>query len=87
MRHSKEDIVIQPEIDEGFTIEQESEGWRVKGQNIERIASMTYFEFDDTLLRFQKILEVMGISKALAKAGVEVGDIVHIGEHELEWGD
>ncbi len=87
MRHSTEEVVIQPEIDEGFTIAEEAEGWRVKGQNIERIAAMTYFEFDDTLLRFQKILEVMGISKALEEAGVEVGDIVHIGEHELEWGE
>ncbi len=87
MRHSTEEVVIQPEIDEGFTIAEEAEGWRVKGQNIERIAAMTYFEFDDTLLRFPKILEVMGISKALEEAGVEVGDIVHIGEHELEWGE
>ena len=86
-KHSSEEIVIQPEIDEGFAIAEEGEGWRVSGQHIERIAAMTYFEFDDTLLRFQKILEVMGITAALEEAGVGVGDMVYIGEHELEWGD
>jgi hypothetical protein len=29
----------------------------------------------------------MGISKALAEAGVTVGDPVYIGEEELEWGE
>lgn len=87
MRHGSEEIVIQPELDEGFTIEREEDRWRVCGQKIERIAAMTYFEFDATLLRFQKILEVMGISQALEKAGVQVGDTVHIGDHELEWGE
>ena len=47
---------------------------------------MTYFEFDATLVRFQHILEGMGISKALEDAGVQEGDTVFIGDQELEWG-
>ena len=61
--------------------------WRVRGKQIERVAAMTYFEFDATLLRFQKILESMGISQALEEAGVKSGDLVYIGEEELEWGE
>jgi GTP-binding protein len=61
--------------------------WRVSGEDIERIASMTYFEFDDSLLRFQRILASMGITEALNAAGVAVGDIVHIGEEELQWAE
>lgn len=79
--------MIRAAIDEGFTIEREDDGWRVRGKQIERVAAMTYFEFDATLMRFQRILESMGISRALQQAGVQVGDIVHIGEEELEWGE
>lgn len=86
-RHENELAVIQAKSDEGFTIEPEAGGWRVCGKQIERVAAMTYFEFDSTLVRFQKILESMGISKALKKAGVAEGDIVFIGEEELEWGE
>lgn len=86
-RHDDEIAVIRAANDEGFTIERADDGWRVRGKQIERVAAMTYFEFDATLLRFQKILESMGISKALEEAGVQVGDIVHIGEEELEWGE
>ncbi|MCB8981910.1 MAG: GTPase ObgE [Ardenticatenaceae bacterium] len=86
-RHDDEIAVIRAANDEGFTIEREGADWRVRGKQIERVAAMTYFEFDATLVRFQKILESMGISKALEEAGVQVGDIVHIGEEELEWGE
>lgn len=86
-RHDDEIVVIRAAEDDEFTIEREGEGWRVRGKQIERVAAMTYFEFDATLLRFQKILESMGISQALTEAGVTVGDPVYIGEEELEWGE
>lgn len=80
-------VVISPDEDDGFTIERERGGWRVRGKQIERIAAMTYFEFDATLNRFQQILERMGITAALEEAGVAVGDMVFIGDEELEWGE
>ncbi len=83
-----EDIVIRPEVDEDlFTIEEVDDGWRVRGVRIERIASMTYWEFDATVLRFQRILDGMGITAALEKAGAEAGDTVYIGDEVLEWQD
>lgn len=81
------EIVITVDEEEPFTIEREGDGWRVRGRDIERIASMTYFEFDTTLLHFQTVLERMGISAALTAAGVQVGDTVHIGDEVLEWGE
>ncbi|MCP5099291.1 MAG: GTPase ObgE [Chloroflexi bacterium] len=88
MRHTEEQVVVRaPEVND-FTIEREPEGgWRIHGKHIERVASMTYFEFDSTLIRFQHILEGMGITKAMKEAGVQVGDMVHIGEQALEWGE
>jgi GTP-binding protein len=79
--------VIRPEEDEEqFRIFRVQDGvWRVRGKKIERIASQTYFEFDATALRFQRILDQMGISEALRDAGVEEGDTVIIGEEVLEW--
>jgi len=86
---SDEPVVIRPPAEErAFTIKREDGNvWRVRGKEIERIAAMTYFEFDDSLLRFQNALERTGISAALNEAGVKVGDTVYIGDQELEWSD
>lgn len=87
-RASADEIVIRAEEEEDvFSIEREADGWRVHGKKIERIAAMTYFEFDATLNRFQQILEGMGISAALEDAGVQLGDTVYIGDDTLEWAD
>lgn len=81
--------VIRPEADESaFTISRLADGsWRVRGKRIERIAAQTYFEFDATAMRFQQILDQMGISEALRAAGIEEGDTVLIGDEVLEWGE
>jgi len=71
-----------------FTITREPDGaYRVSGAKIERAAKMTYWEYDEAVARFQKILEVLGIYRALIDAGVQEKDTVRIGEHELEWSD
>lgn len=80
-------VRITPDEEETFRIEREDGGWRVHGRQIERIAAMTYFEFDATLMRFQQILEKLGITAALTEAGVQVGDTVYIGDEVLEWGE
>jgi GTPase len=78
----------RPETDpREFTIRRESAGWRVSGSSIERAAAMTYWEHDQSVRRFQKILEALGIEDALRKAGVKPGDSVLISEYELEWED
>jgi GTP-binding protein len=82
-----EEVVITADEEEPFIIERAGDGWRVRGKQIERVAAMTYFEFEAPLLRFQKILERMGISEALEAAGVQVGDTVYIGDETLEWGE
>ncbi|HEX3050319.1 MAG TPA: Obg family GTPase CgtA, partial [Aggregatilineaceae bacterium] len=71
-----------------FTVTREKEGiFRVSGKRIERAAAMTYWDYDQAVNRFQRILETMGITKALEEAGVKQGDTVFIGDMELEWGD
>ncbi len=70
-----------------FRIAPESGGWRVSGEAIERAAAMTYWRHFQSVRRFQRILESLGIDKALREAGIAQGDSVFIGEHELEWQD
>ncbi len=59
--------------------------WRLTGAGIERAASMTYWEHDGSVRRFQKIMGALGVDDALRKAGVKEGDTVAIGDYELEW--
>jgi GTP-binding protein len=70
-----------------FSVERSGVGWRVSGKAIERAAAMTYWEFDESVRRFQRILQTMGVEEALRKAGVRPGDSVQIGNYELEWQD
>jgi len=82
----EEIIVIRPAPDENaFTISRLDDGWRISGIKIERIAAMTYWEFEAPTRRFQHILEEMGISEAMVEMGVKNGDTVYIGEETLEW--
>lgn len=77
-----------PEDPTAFTIEREQDGtWRVRGKRIERAAEMTYWELGEAVARFQRILEALGIYRALRDAGIQQGDTVRIGDHELEWND
>ena len=71
-----------------FTVEQISEDiFQVNGIAIERAADMTYWEHDQSVRRFQRILETIGIDAALREAGVQPGHTVLVGDHELEWAD
>jgi GTP-binding protein len=68
-----------------FHVEPEGDGWRISGVSLERAAAMTYWEHDQSVRRFQRMLERLGVDKALKEKGVRGGDTVYIGEHELEW--
>lgn len=86
--------VISPAIPEPdaaavpFTITVDDHGaYRVSGHRIERAASMTHWDNEEAIMRFQEILEVLGVSQALEERGVRVGDTVIIGDYELEWSE
>jgi GTP-binding protein len=68
--------VYKPEVDPNqFEVTQEEDGkWRVTGIAIERSAKMTYWEHDGSVRRFQKLMERLGVDKALNEAGIQEGD-------------
>ncbi len=75
-----------PPVDEQrFSVEREGDGWRVRGVKIERLLRMTNFNQVEAVDRLQRVFEASGISKALLEAGLQEGDLVWIGETELEW--
>ena len=79
--------VYRPEVEgRDFHITRESDGgWRISGEAVERAALMTYWEYDEAISRFQKLLVRLGVESALQEAGIKSGDTVRIGENELEW--
>lgn len=80
--------IYQPQIDpRKYEIHRISNGWQITGASIERAAAMTYWDNDDSIRRFQRILEALGIDESLREAGVKEGDLVSIGDYELEWSD
>jgi len=64
---------------------EEDDTWRIHGKAIERAAAMTYWEMEESLRRFQRLMETLGVDDALRKAGIENGDTVSIGDFEFEW--
>jgi GTP-binding protein len=81
--------VYKPDVDPNqFEVRQEEENkWRITGVAIERSAKMTYWEHDGSIRRFQKLMERLGVDKALNEAGIVEGDTVYVGDFELEWKD
>jgi GTP-binding protein len=78
--------VFRPaEREDAFAVEREGDAWRVRGVRVERVAAMTPFVLPEAAARFQRQLRAMGVEQALIEAGVQPGDMVRIGDEELEW--
>ncbi len=81
-------VYTLPDEEITFTVEKVGdEAYRILGRRVERAAAMTYWDYDEAILRFQRLLDTLGVTEALREAGVQEGDTVYIGEHELEWSD
>jgi len=71
-----------------FTIAREEDGaFRISGAGVERAARRTYWEYEEPVRRFQKLLLAIGVEDALREAGAEMGDTVRVAEYEFEWID
>jgi GTP-binding protein len=77
--------IYRLEEEPDFTVEREEDGWRLRGERVERLAIQTMWEYHDAVQRAQRVLEAMGVLEALRQAGVQPEDTVRIGDVELEW--
>jgi GTP-binding protein len=75
---------LRPE-DEGWVIDTEPDGYRVRGKRVERVVAMTDLTNPDAVEMLQGTLKRMGVLQALEAAGCGSGDTVRFGNVELEW--
>ncbi len=71
---------------EAFAIERDAEGtFVITGQRVERLASVTNFDSDEGLARFERALAKIGVEKKLRELGAVEGDSVRIGPYEFTY--
>jgi GTP-binding protein len=71
---------------DAFTIDRQADGtFVIGGDRIERLASMTDFDSDEALARFERVLAKMGVEKKLRELGAAEGDTVRIGQYEFTY--
>lgn len=61
------------------------DAYEVVGPEIDGLVGRTQFERDEAIERFMKILDNMGIEKALREAGIQDGDTVIVGPMALDY--
>ena len=61
--------------------------FKVSGVGIDRFVAMTNWNYYESALRFQKVLEASGIVDELKAQGVKPGDTVSVGGTEFLWSD
>jgi GTP-binding protein len=81
------EVVRRFEEEEPFTIEKIDGVYEVKGKRIEKLATMTNFNTDEGLQRFQRTIEKMGLEKALRDMGIQEGDTVRIKDLEFDYSE
>ncbi|MEO9170500.1 MAG: Obg family GTPase CgtA, partial [Candidatus Baltobacteraceae bacterium] len=71
---------------DAFTIERETDGtFVIKSERVARLATITNFDTDEGLARFERVLAKMGIEKKLRELGAAEGDTVRIGQYEFTY--
>jgi GTP-binding protein len=91
--YKPEDAAVNPElchkpVREGFRIAEGEDGTMEAGsESLTTIIAMTNFAQPDSINRLRRIFKLIGLDKALKKAGVMPGDQVRIAGKNFEWSD
>lgn len=75
---------FQPEEPE-FTIKKDDDIFVIESEKIEKLYKMTNFNYEESTLRFARILRNLGVDQALRNLGAEDGDIIRILDYEFEF--
>lgn len=83
---AQETVRIELRDPDAFSIERGAGGeFVITGERVERLATMTDFDSDEGMARFERTLGKMGVEKRLAELGAEPGDTVRIGSYEFTY--
>jgi GTP-binding protein len=81
-----EAFVVHRPVAEGFRIERlDSGGFRVVGRQAERAVALSDLTNPEAMDYAQRRLKSLGVDRALARAGAQAGDQVHIGGLTFEY--
>ena len=75
------------EDDDSFTVTKENGIFIVKGEKVDRIMRKVNIGDYESLFYLHRKLDEIGLNKELKKQGIRDGDLVKIGEYEMEWED
>jgi GTP-binding protein len=82
------ELTMEDEALKQFEISRNDDGsYTVASPMLERRAEITRWDLDEAVQKFQRALENSGIGPELQRKGVKPGDLVYIGDYELEWGE
>jgi GTP-binding protein len=77
--------VLRPR-ESGYSVARDDDGaYRVTGRAAERVVAMADLTNDEALAYVHERFRKMGVERALARAGARDGDVVRIGDVELEY--
>jgi GTP-binding protein len=80
--------VVHRPVAEGYRIERADSGdWTVVGRQAERAVALSDLTNAEALDEAHRRLKALGVDKALARAGAQAGDTVHIGRLAFEYED
>jgi GTP-binding protein len=78
-------VVLRPE-ETGFSVSREADGgYRVHGRVAERVVAMADLTNAEAIAYVHERFRRMGVERALERAGAREGDVVRIGDVELEY--
>ncbi len=78
-------VVLHPAQKAGASavrVSREPGGYRVSGDKIERLASMTDLDSDDGRAYFDRVLARSGARRKLERLGLRPGDVIRVGDRE-----
>lgn len=81
----KSHVVYKYKEEVPFKIFREKDGFRIKGEKIEKLLRMTWFASDETYRRFSNKMKKMGIEDELRRMGAKNGDMIYILDYEFEY--
>lgn len=84
---SEKPKVYKLEEKEDFTISKEKGKFVVNGEKVDRIMRKVNIGDYESLFYLHRKLDEIGLNQALKKQGIKDGDIVKIGDYEMEWED
>ena len=68
-----------------YTIQNVDGKFVIKGESVEKVMRRVNIADNESLYYFQKSLDNLGVNQKLKEMGIKEGDIVQIGDYELEW--